>query len=298
MSEPATAAAASESSGGMRGRSSAMLVGAGVALGVLALLVLGAGPLLFRAGVLGIEPATTGVSRIAFWLAVVSAVFLATGLLLAAVGRKSRAIIIGIVGLTAMAMLGFRLYADSEQRASFPPIHDVQTDWSRPVAFSEATLRAREAAHAAPVRDDIAVPEGAGRWAGKSFAAVQSEFYDVKPLLLPGVKPADATVVVAEEAKRLEWNVLLSDPPNGEVEATTYSTWYGLAADIAVRVTAQGNGSRVDVRSTSRTAGSDMGANATRISTLLEDVRFALRGQLPPAEADGKPRDVGSGAPM
>jgi fatty-acyl-CoA synthase len=105
-------------------------------------------------------------------------------------------------------------------------------------------------------------------------------------------------VVVAEEAKRLNWNVLRSDPPSGEVDATTYSTWYGLGADIAVRVTPQGNGSRVDVRSTSRTAGPDMGANATRISTLLEDVRFALRAQLPPAEADGKPKDVGSGAPM
>ena len=29
-----------------------------------------------------------------------------------------------------------------------------------------------------------------GRWAGMSFAAVQAEFYEVKPLLLPGVKPA------------------------------------------------------------------------------------------------------------
>jgi fatty-acyl-CoA synthase len=195
-------------------------------------------------------------------------------------------------------MLGFRLWAYQEQHASLPPIYDVQTDWSRPVAFGETTLRSREDAGAAPVRDDIAVPEGAGRWSGKSFAAVQSEFYDVKPLLLPGVKPADATVVVAEEAKRLEWNVLRSDPPAGEVEATTYSRWYGLAADIAVRVTPQGDGARVDVRSTSRTPGPDMGANATRISTLLEDVRFALRGKLPPAEADGTPKDVGSGAPM
>ena len=30
-------------------------------------------------------------------------------------------------------MMGFRLYAYDEQHASLPPIHDVQTDWSRPV---------------------------------------------------------------------------------------------------------------------------------------------------------------------
>jgi hypothetical protein len=294
MSDAATAAAAGESSGGKRGRSGpmsagAMLVIGGVALGVLALLILGAGPLLFRAGMLQIELATTGVSQIAFWLAMISTVLLGVGLVVAAIGRKSRSIIIGIVGLTAMGMLGFRLWAYQEQYATLPPIHDVQTDWSRPVAFSETTLRSREEVHAAPVRDDVSVPEGAGRWAGKSFAAVQAEFYEVKPLLLPGVKPADATVVVAEEAKRMQWNVLRSDPPSGEVDATTYSTWYGLGADIAVRV---------NVRSTSRTPGPYMGANATRISTLLEDVRFALRAQLPPAEADGKPKDVGSGAPM
>jgi fatty-acyl-CoA synthase len=297
MSKQVGAVAAGDSSGARRGLA-AVLVGAGAGVGVLALLVLGAGPLLFRAGVLAIEPATTGVSRFALWFAVASAVLLAAGLVVAAIGRKSRSVIVGIVGLTAMSMLGFRLWAYQEQYASLPPIHDVQTDWNQPVAFSQTTLRSREEVHAAPVRDDVRVPDDAKRWAGKSFAAVQAEFYDVKPLLLPGVKPADATVVVAEEAKRLNWNVLRSDPPSGEVDATTYSTWYGLGADIAVRVTPQGNGSRVDVRSTSRTAGPDMGANATRISTLLEDVRFTLRAQLPPAEADGKPKDVGSGAPM
>jgi fatty-acyl-CoA synthase len=298
MSEQAGAAAAVDSGSGNRNRSSALLVGAGAALGVLALLVLGAGPLLFRTGLLGIGPATTGVARIAFWFAIAAAGLLAIGLVVAALGRKSRSIIVGIVGLTAMAMLGFRLWAYQQQYMSLPPIHDVQTDWTRPVAFSESALSAREAAHAAPVRDDAAVPEGAGRWAGKSFAAVQSDFYNVKPLLLPGVKPADAIVVAEEEARRLNWNVMRSDPPAGELEATTYSPWYGLGADIAVRVTPQGNGSRIDVRSTSRTPGPDLGANATRVSTLLEDIRFALRAKLPPAEADGTPKDVGSGAPM
>ena len=301
MSEPAKAD--DRASGGwLHGRLAAglaaSLVGGGAILGVLALIVLGAGPALFRAGVLSIEPATTGVSRIALAVSLAAACLLAVGLILAGVGRKSRSVIIGIVGLTAMGMLGFRLYAYDEQHASLPPIHDVQTDWSRPVAFSESTLRSREEVHAAPVRDDIRVPEGAGRWAGMSFAAVQAEFYEVKPLLLPGVKPADATVAVAEAAKRLHWNIMRSDPPGGEVEATTYSTWYGLGADIAVRVTAQGAGARIDVRSTSRTPGPDMGANATRISTLLEDVRFALRAEGPPAEADGKLKDVGAGAPL
>jgi fatty-acyl-CoA synthase len=271
---------------------------AGVVFGVAGLLALLAGPLLFRAGILDVEAATSGVATIAVWLIGASGVILAFALVVNAMGRKGRGTITAIAGLTFALMAGFRIYSFNEQHASLPPIHDVQTDWSHPVAFSVTTLRAREEVHAAPVRDDIRVPEGAGRWAGKSFAAVQSEFYDVKPLLLSGVKPADATVAVADAAKRLNWNVMRSDPPSGEVEATTYSIWYGLAADIAVRVTPQGDGSRIDVRSTSRTPGPDIGANAQRISTLLEDVRFALRGDEPPAEPDGKPKDVGSGAPL
>ena len=102
----------------LEGRNAARLVGVGTILGVIALVVLGGGPAFYRAGVLSIEAATTGVSQIALWLSATAAVLLAVGLGLAAAGGKSRAVIVGIVGLTAMGMLGFRLYAFDEQHAS------------------------------------------------------------------------------------------------------------------------------------------------------------------------------------
>ena len=143
MSEPAQAAAG-RPVGWRKGRYAASLVAGGAVLGFLALGVLGAGPALLRAGVLSIEPATMGVSQIALALSSAAAFLLAVGLGLGAMGRKSRAVIVGIVGLTAMGMLGFRLYAYDEQHASLPPIHDVQTDWSRPVAFSESAQRGQQ----------------------------------------------------------------------------------------------------------------------------------------------------------
>lgn len=298
MTEAAASTSAEAHGAPKAGRLRVLPLAIGVILLIGGLLALLVGPLLFRAGLLGIETATAGVARIALWLVGASIPFLAFALAASAMGGKGRDTVIAIAGVTLALMVGFRIYSFGEQRASLPPIYDIQTDWSHPVAFSETTLQAREAVHAVPVRDDVRLPEGAGRWAGQPFARVQAEFYSVKPLLLPGVKPADATVAVADAAKRLKWNVMRSDPPDGEVEATTYSTWYGLAADIAVRVRPQGDGSRIDARSTSRTAGPDMGANEQRILTLLENVRSALPSADPPTKAGGAPKDAGSGAPL
>jgi hypothetical protein len=129
------------------------------------------------------------------------------------------------------------------------------------------------------IRDDAIIPEGRGKWSGKSFAAAQKEFYaDLKPLMVKA-SPADATVAAANAAERLGWDVMLSDPPGGVVEAVHHTRWYGLAADISVRVATEGEGSRIDVRSTSRNAGPDMGANASRVQQLLDEIAFALRGK-------------------
>jgi fatty-acyl-CoA synthase len=152
----------------------------------------------------------------------------------------------------------------------------VQTDWSQPVAFSESTLRAREAAGAARIRDDAVVPEGEGKWSGRTFAEAQSVVYELKPLEVTA-PPPEATVAAEKVAKQLGWSVMLSDPPNGQLEAVNYSFWYGLASDIAVRIQPAGQGSRIDVRSTSRVADGDGGANAGRIQEFLNELAFALR---------------------
>jgi uncharacterized protein (DUF1499 family) len=45
--------------------------------------------------------------------------------------------------------------------------------------------------------------------------------------------------------------------------ATTF--WFGFKDDVVVRISAEGAGSRVDVRSKSRVGRSDLGTNAQRI---------------------------------
>jgi carbonic anhydrase len=51
----------------------------------------------------------------------------------------------------------------------------------------------------------------------------------------------------------------------------------GLVYDIAVRVTPDGQGSRIDVRATSRTDDRDMGETATRVTELINEIALQLR---------------------
>jgi hypothetical protein len=56
------------------------------------------------------------------------------------------------------------------------------------------------------------------------------------------------------------------------IEATARSPVMGFRDDVVIRLTPMGQGTRVDVRSASRVGTHDLGANASRIRSLLEDI--------------------------
>jgi len=261
--------------GGFGGLGGGILVAA-LALVVVGVAMLGAGPLLYRTGALDLPTSTVGVETWAMLVFAAGGVLALVGLIISLASKKHRGAILGVLLLVAAGTGAGTLFGQSVLRSELPPLHDVQTDWTQPVAFSEATLRAREAAEAARIRDDALIPEGAGKWSGKSFAEAQAAVYELKPLLVK-VSPPDATVAAEKVAKQLGWNVMLSDPPNGQLEAVNYSFWYGLASDIAVRIEPTDDGARIDVRSASRVAGADAGANASQVKEFLDELAFALR---------------------
>ena len=61
------------------------------------------------------------------------------------------------------------------------------------------------------------------------------------------------------------------------MEAVYHTPWYDLVYDIAVRVTPDGTGSRIDVRSTSRTNDRDMGEGAMQVKQLIDEIALELR---------------------
>jgi fatty-acyl-CoA synthase len=251
------------------------LTGALALAGCLQLL---AGPALYRLGVVDLQLAMWGLASSARWTLLGGCALSVVALIVNLLSPPRRGgVIAGALGLICLIGV-LRLQAFELERSSLPPLHDVQTDWSHPVPFTVRALEVREASGAVAVRDDAVFPEDEGSWAGRSFAEVQGQVYDLKPLRV-GVGPGEAAVTVADAAKRLGWLVMLNDPPNGQVEAVVYSRWYALAYDVAVRVTPEGSGSRIDVRSVSRQTGPDMGANASLVKALIDEVSFALRGR-------------------
>jgi uncharacterized protein (DUF1499 family) len=143
-----------------------------------------------------------------------------------------------------------------------PEINDVSTDLGDRPAFAIDAAPDRERAEA-----------DAARMA--SFAEQQRLAYpDLVPLRL-AVPPRAAFARALEVAAGMPgWQVLRSDPASLEIEASATTRVFGFVDDVAIRVRADGEGARIDVRSRSRQGGADFGANAARVRAFGR----ALRG--------------------
>ncbi len=135
---------------------------------------------------------------------------------------------------------------------SVPAIHDISTDTDHPPEFV-ALLPLRTGA-----------PNGAA-YGGPEIAAQQHRAYpDIQPLTLR-VPPQKAFSQALKAMDAMGWEIIDASPGEGRIEATDTTFWFGFKDDIVVRIRAQGDDSRVDVRSVSRVGKSDVGANARRI---------------------------------
>jgi len=74
----------------------------------------------------------------------------------------------------------------------------------------------------------------------------------------------------------MDWRIVASEPTRGRIEATATTPWWGFKDDAVVRIRAEGNGSRVDVRSEPHVGESDLGVNARRIRCYLERLHKAV----------------------
>ena len=171
-----------------------------------------------------------------------------------------------IAGLVLGRMQGFRMNAQS-----VPPIHDIQTDWSDPIQFSDEMMELREGAN--PVLDAPTFGSGDNE---RLVSEAQAEAYpEIRSLILRA--PADVTYSAAYSTlDEMGMEIVTANEEAGVLEATYTSTWYGFKDDVAVRIRPQGEGSQVDVRSVSRVGRSDLGANAARISAILESLSSKL----------------------
>jgi fatty-acyl-CoA synthase len=255
-------------------------LGGAVAFAILGVVILFSGPLLFRLGALDLNTATVTIEQASMWSFAAGLLAAVIGLGLALMARSHRAAIVAILSLMACGYGLGNLYGNGQLRSTLPPISDAQTDWTHPIIFSEATISARVDADAPSAGGDRPI-ERVGldwhdKWAGEMYSEAQAKVYELKSITAP-VQPAEALKVAAASAKRLGWTVMPPDEEAGQVEAQARTFWYGLVSDIAVRVTPDGAGSRIDIRSASRNAGADLGRNAAHVRALLNEIALAAR---------------------
>ena len=188
------------------------------------------------------------------------------------------AILIPALGLGYLAWV-------RDKSADIPPIHDVSTRPLDPPAFSPAMLAQRAARPDTNPVVSLAVPVSTlEKYQGPRFAEMGSKtlgeigaeaYPAVRPLATPAT-PDVAFAAALAEARSQGWEIVTEDATARTLDATATTFWFGFKDDVAVRVRAEGAGSVIDVRSTSRVGLSDLGANAARIESYLAGVEGRL----------------------
>jgi uncharacterized protein (DUF1499 family) len=185
------------------------------------------------------------------------------------------AIAIGLGLIAYPAYLGVRAY-------HLPMINDVTTDPLDPPRF-DVLARLR--------------PRGTVDYAGLYAAEQQRAAYpDIEPLLVSATPQAAYEAAMAVMLKR-KWRVVVDRPPqpgrrDGQIEAVARTPIMGFRDDVAVRVRADGEGARLDVRSASRYGRHDFGTNAARIRSLLGDIDGAVGERAPDKPEQPAPRQA------
>jgi uncharacterized protein (DUF1499 family) len=168
-------------------------------------------------------------------------------------GERRRGFVAALLALAigvgvAWAPLGWLMHA-----YRVPALNDITTDTEDPPKLV-VTAQMRQGATNAPA------------YPGPSAAELQHATYpDLTPIRL-AIPPAEAFKRVDQVAMAMGWDVVARAPTEGRLEAVATSPWFGFQDDIVIRIRKDGAaGSRIDIRSKSRTGTSDLGVNAERI---------------------------------
>jgi uncharacterized protein (DUF1499 family) len=226
----------------------ALVLGLAIVAGAM---LMATGPL-YRSGSAPLLTAFT-LMRWAAYLGVLTVV-LALVALVVGRGQRWMAGAALVIGATAFVIP----YQWQRAARSVPPIHDITTDTTDPPTFvAVVPLRAK-----APNKLDYSPDVGRRQREG---------YPDLGPrtLKLPREQAFERALAAA---RRAGWEIVAADASAGRIEATDTTRFFGFKDDIVVRLTPQGNLTRVDVRSVSRVGLSDVGTNARRIRQYLDSL--------------------------
>jgi uncharacterized protein (DUF1499 family) len=191
------------------------------------------------------------------------------------IGAAVAGMFIGLVVLAYPGYLATKAYR-------LPAINDITTDTVDPPRL-EALARVR------PRQGNPAAYPGA------EVAAKQAAAYpELEPLVLSAPPVAVYETARAIVLKR-GWRIIEERQPiprrrDGHIEAVARTPIMGFRDDIVLRIRSDGEGSRVDMRSASRYGRHDLGTNAARVASLLEELEMAVDALPPSAPPEPPPQ--------
>ncbi|MFC3694047.1 DUF1499 domain-containing protein [Chenggangzhangella methanolivorans] len=150
-----------------------------------------------------------------------------------------------------------------------PALTDVSTDLVDPPRFDRAPRDRARVDLPAPVAISPAQAE-----------TQRAAYPDLASLRLP-LPPEEASNLAIGVVEERGWRLLgptsypRGGPPTGRIEAVARTPLLGVSDDVSIRIRADGDGSRVDMRSASRFGTRDFGTNAARIKAFLADLAAA-----------------------
>jgi uncharacterized protein (DUF1499 family) len=175
------------------------------------------------------------------------------------------------------------------QYQRLPRLYDISTDPIDPPRFDAlARLRAADGANPAA-------------YAGLYSAEIQRRAYPkIEPILLDLSVQRAYDMALRLVAHR-KWLIIDERPPLppqriGRIEAVARTAIMGLREDVSIRIVPDDDGSRVDIRSSSRYFEHDFGSNASRIASFANELNDAADNAKPEKKilAPAKPQPKGT----
>jgi hypothetical protein len=186
------------------------------------------------------------------------------------------------------ALLAYPAYLAVQYR-KLPRIHDITTDPIDPPRFDAlARLRTGDGTNPAVY---------AGLYSAEQQRIAYPDIETVE-LEVPVQRAYEITLQLVNKRKWLVIDERSPQPPRrfGRIEAVARTPIMGFREDVSIRVTPDGEDSRVDIRSASRYFDSDLGSNAARVRKLIDDITTAAENasqkpvaKKPPAPAPKAP---------
>ncbi|MBT0955818.1 DUF1499 domain-containing protein [Alphaproteobacteria bacterium KMM 3653] len=223
---------------------------------LVAVLGAGAAALILFGGRLGLWQPITGFGLYRSYFNPLAMIVAAVGVvaLIVHILRKERGGMLagGLATIVGLALLAPLVNSTLNPTPRAAPIHDISTDTTNPPVF-EVIDETREGG-----RNTL-------EYGGPELAEAQAAAYpDIAPLITD-LAPDAAFERALTVARHMGWEIIAEDAERLRFEAVARTSVFYFADDVVVVVTAQDEGSRVDMRGVSRVGRSDQGVNAARI---------------------------------